>query len=168
MKIIKYIDKISEWSGIIIAWLVVPLAVVVFYEVVLRYIFNAPTGWAYDTAWMLYSTLFIIGGAYTLKYKRHVRIDVIYQRFLTIRGKAIFDLVFYVVVFLPVTTLFTVKAFQFALRAWMVGEKLSTTVWFFPAGPIKTLIPIGFFLLCLQGMAEFIRCFTVLKKGEKL
>jgi TRAP-type mannitol/chloroaromatic compound transport system permease small subunit len=69
MKIIKlmnFIDKISEWTGVVISWLVIPLTAVVFYEVLLRYVFNNPTDWVYDTAWMLYSTLFLIGGAYTL------------------------------------------------------------------------------------------------------
>ena len=167
MRILKYIDKISERTGIVAAWLVVPLMVVVVQEVLRRYVFNAPTGWGYDTCWMLYGALFAIGGAYTLLHRRHVRIDVIHH-LLPLRGRAIFDAVFYIVVFLPVMALLTVQGVKFAARAWATGEKLSTTVWFFPSAPIKTVIPLAFFLLGLQGVAELVRNFMIAKKGKKL
>jgi len=171
MKIIKlmnFIDKISEWTGVVISWLVIPLTAVVFYEVLLRYVFNNPTDWVYDTAWMIYSTLFLIGGAYTLLHQRHVRIDILFNHFYTDKGRRIFNIIFYAVIFIPTMVVFTIKGIEFATKAWVVGEKLSTTVWFFPAGPIKTVIPIGFMLMSLQGVAELIRSLIIFKKGERL
>ena len=166
MRILRYIDKLSEWTGIASAWLIIPLMIVVVHEVVRRHVFNAPTGWGYDTCWMLYSALFMIGGAYTLLHKGHVRIDIVYN-LLSPRGKIIFDVISYAVIFLFVMALFTWAGAKFAFLAWKTGEKLSTTNWFFPSGPSKTLIPLAFFLLGLQSLSELIRNLLSLVKGEK-
>jgi TRAP-type mannitol/chloroaromatic compound transport system permease small subunit len=161
MKVLKYIDKISEWTGIVSAWIIIPLTFVVVYEVIMRHFFNAPTGWGYDTLWMLYGAQFMIGGAYTLLKKGHVRIDIVYNT-LSPRGKLIFDTIVYAVVFSFIMILFTWAGVRFASEAWATNEKLSTTNWFFPSGPIKTVIPIAFFLLSLQSLAELIRNFSTL------
>jgi len=166
MKVLKYIDKISEWTGIFSVWIVIPLMVVVIYEVVMRHFFNAPTGWGYDTCWMLYSAQFMIGGAYTLLHKGHIRIDIVYN-ILSPRAKLIFDTVLYAVVVLFVMILFTWAGVKFAAYAWSTGEKLSTTNWFFPSGPSKTIIPVAFFLLGLQSLAELIRTISILMRGKE-
>ncbi len=166
MRVLKYIDKISEWTGIFSVWIVIPLMVVVLYEVVMRHFFNAPTGWGYDTCWMLYSAQFMIGGAYTLLHKGHIRIDIVYN-ILSPRAKLIFDTVLYAVVVLFVMALFTWAGVKFAAYAWTTGEKLSTTNWFFPSGPSKTIIPVGFFLLGLQSLAEFVRNISILMKEKE-
>lgn len=166
MKVTKYIDKLSQWTGILCLWIVIPLMVVVIYEVVMRKIFNAPTGWSYDTCWMLYSVQFMIGGAYTLLHKGHIRIDIVYN-ILSPRGKLIFDTVLYAVVVLFVMVLFTWAGIRFAADAWSTGEKLSTTNWFFPSGPSKTIIPVAFFLLGLQSLAEFVRNISILMKEKE-
>jgi len=163
---IKWIDRVSEWTGRASAWLVVPLTGVVIFEVVMRHFFNRPTGWGYDTCWMLFGTQFMIGGAYTLLHRGHVRIDIVYNLF-SFRGKLIFDVVVYAVFFLFVTALFTWAGVKFAAQAWMAGERLSTTNWFFPAGPIKTIIPLGYALLGLQSLAEIVRNLSLLRKERK-
>jgi TRAP-type mannitol/chloroaromatic compound transport system permease small subunit len=166
MRVLKYIDKLSEWTGIACVWIVIPLMVVVLYEVVMRHFFNAPTGWGYDTCWMLYSAQFMIGGAYTLLHKGHIRIDIVYN-ILSPRGKLIFDTVLYAVVVLFVMALFTWAGVKFAAYAWSAGEKLSTTNWFFPSGPSKTIIPVAFFLLGLQSLAELVRNISILMKEKE-
>ena len=166
MRVLKYIDKISEWTGIFSVWIVIPLMVVVLYEVVMRHFFNAPTGWGYDTCWMLYSAQFMIGGAYTLLHKGHIRIDIVYN-ILSPRGKLIFDTVLYAAVVLFVMVVFTLAGVKFAAYAWSAGEKLSTTNWFFPSGPSKTIIPVAFFLLGLQSLAEFVRNISILMKEKE-
>jgi TRAP-type mannitol/chloroaromatic compound transport system permease small subunit len=156
MNFFKAAEKISRWTGALSAWLIIPLMLVVVYEVICRHIFNNPTSWSYDTAWMLFSAQFFIGGAYTLLKKAHIRIDIVYN-LLSERGKSIFDLLIYIFVITIPVLLFTGAGIKFASEAWISGEKLSTTNWFFPAGPPKTLIPLGFFLLALQSIAEIVR-----------
>lgn len=165
MRFVKAIDEVSEKTGAFSAWLVIPLMLVVIYEVVMRHLFNAPTGWGYDTCWMLFAAQFLIGGAFTLLRKGHIRIDIIYG-VLSERAKLIYDtLIVSVVILLPMLLL-TWAGIIFAAEAWMSGEKLSTTNWFFPAGPSKSLIPVGFFLLSLQCLAEIVRNVRQLKKGS--
>lgn len=164
MRFIKIIDRISIWTGAFSAWLVVPLMLVVVHEVIKRHLLNAPTNWGYDVCWMLFSAQFMIGGAFTLLRKGHIRIDIVYGT-LSERGKLIYDLCIYLIVILPPMVLFTWAGVVFAADAWVSGEKLSTTNWFFPAGPSKSLIPIGFFFLALQCMAEIVRAAALLK-GE--
>jgi TRAP-type mannitol/chloroaromatic compound transport system permease small subunit len=116
---------------------------------------------------MLYSAQFMIGGAYTLLKKGHVRIDIVYNT-LSPRGKLIHDSIVYAVVFSFIMILFTWAGVRFASEAWAANEKLSTTNWFFPSGPIKTVIPVSFFLLSLQSLAELIRSIAALVKGKEL
>jgi len=145
--------------------LVIPLLIVVVHEVIMRHVFNAPTAWGYDTCWMLLSAQFLLGGAFTLLRKGHIRIDIVYG-ILSRRTKLIYDLIVYTVVFLFPLVLLTWGGVKFAAEAWISDERLSTTNWFFPAGPSKTLIPIGFFLLALQCLAEIIRNINALMKRK--
>ena len=164
MKWIKTIDRISEWTGIAAAWLVLPLTLLVTYEVAMRHFFNQPSNWGYDTCWMIFGLQFMVGGAYTLFHKGHVRIDIVYN-VLPPRAQRIFDSAVYVVFFLFVTIIFTWAGIIFAADAWMSGENLSTSTWKFPSAPIKTVIPVAYFLLFLQSLAELIRTLSSLRKG---
>ena len=166
MKALKVVDRISEWTGSLSAWIIIPLTAVVIYEVVARHFFNAPTGWGYDTCWMLYGAQFMIGGAYTLLRKGHIRIDIVYN-ILSPRRKQVFDAIVYVGVFLFTMVLFTWAGVKYAADAWISGEKLSTTNWFFPSGPIKAVIPISFFLVSLQTLAEVIRTLSSFSERKK-
>jgi len=165
MRFIKLIDKISIMTGALAAWSVIPLMLVVVHEVAKRHLFNAPTNWGYDVCWMIFAAQFMIGGAFTLLRQGHIRIDIVYAT-LSDRAKHIYDLVIYLIVILPPMILFTWAGVVFAADAWVSGEKLSTTNWFFPAGPSKSLIPIGFFLLALQCLAEIVRNIYALKQGD--
>ncbi|WP_419662957.1 DctQ9: C4-TRAP dicarboxylate transporter [Desulfosarcina variabilis str. Montpellier] len=165
MKIVKLIDTISEWTGALAAWLVIPLMVVVMIEVFMRHVLNSPTVWGYDVLWMLFSAQFLLGGAFTLLRGGHIRIDIVYGG-LSERAKQIYDIINTLIVILPPAVLLTWAGIAFAADAWTSGEKLSTTNWFFPAGPSKSLIPIGFFLLALQCVAEILRNINELKKGK--
>lgn len=163
MRIIKIIDKISEWTGALSAWIVMPLMLVVIYEVFQRHVLNAPTRWGYDVLWMLFSAQFLLGGAFTLLRKGHIRIDIVYG-VLSEKAKLIYDIINTLVIILLPSVLLAWAGVVFAGEAWSSGEKLSTSNWFFPAGPSKSLIPIGFFLLALQCVAEVLRNISELKK----
>jgi len=164
MLLVRFIDRISQWTGALSAWLVIPLMVVVMYEVAMRRLLNAPTSWGYDVSWMIFAAQFMIGGAFTHLRNGHIRIDIVYG-LLPERSRYIYDFLVNLVVIVPPMILFGWAGILFAAEAYSTAEKLSTTNWFFPAGPPKTLIPVGFFLLALQCLAEIIRTFRQLKKG---
>jgi TRAP-type mannitol/chloroaromatic compound transport system permease small subunit len=161
-----WIDTLSTRCGQAIAWLVVPLALIVTYEVGMRYLLNRPTEWVYDVSWMLHGTAFMLGGAYTLSLKRHVRIDMVYGQ-LSPRGQVVFDLVIFAVVVLPIMAVLTWKGVVYAVDAWQSGERLSTSTWQFPSGPAKTMVPIGFALMLLQTGAEVARRVRDLRRGGR-
>src|SRR5829696_6460827 len=99
-RILLSVDRLSSWSGKAFAWLILLLAIVVGVEVFKRYILNAPTAWIFDLNSMLYGTLFMMAGAYALAQNAHVRGDFLYGS-MRPRTQAAFDLVLYIVFFLP-------------------------------------------------------------------
>jgi TRAP-type mannitol/chloroaromatic compound transport system permease small subunit len=166
MKFVCFVDSLSEKAGSFAAWLVIPLMVVVVYEVIVRHIFNAPTVWTYDTLWMLYSMNFLLGGAFTLLKKGHIRIDIIHDTFSP-RAKLVADAIIFGLVFFVPCAVLTWISGEYAWESWVTKENLSTTSLIFPAGPIKTVMPIGFFLLALQSVAEVIRNIFALRQEVK-
>lgn len=156
MKLLQHIDSISIWVGKIFRWTALILSLVVMYEVLLRYVFNRPTIWAFDTAMMLYSLLFMLGGGYVLWEKRHIRVDVVFNRF-SVRTRAVIDIVFYLVFFFPYTVVMIWYGGKIAYMSTLALEISNTSQWSEPIYPWRWLIPVGFFLLFLQGIAEFIR-----------
>lgn len=129
----------------------------------MRFFFNKPTEWVYDVSWMLFAAIFLLGGAFTLQEDRHVRVDILF-RAMPQKVQNLVELLFYILLFLPMTLLFAWKGFDFTLVAWRTGEMLSTTLFVFPAWATKIFIPIGFSLLFLQGIVQAIK--TKFPQGE--
>lgn len=163
-KVIRIIEAISEWSGKIVAWLVLVFTVVLGYEVILRYVFNAPTKWAFDISYMLGGSYFLLGEAYTLLKKKHVRIDLFYVFFST-RKKALVDVVFYLLFFFPLWGILLYTLIPYVYLSWITNERSMQGYWMPILYPFKTVMPVGIFLLLLQGVAEFFRAILVLARG---
>ncbi|MBI3451905.1 MAG: TRAP transporter small permease subunit [Rhodospirillales bacterium] len=159
------IDRISAAVGKLFAWSILILTFAVSYEVFSRYVLGQPTTWAFDVSYILYGTLFIMAGAYTLSRNGHVRADVI-QRLMPVRWQAGIDLILYILFFFPAILAFLYSGYHFADLSWQMNEHSSNS----PAGPplyhFKSLIPFSGFFLLLQGIAETIRCAIALKTGE--
>jgi TRAP-type mannitol/chloroaromatic compound transport system permease small subunit len=166
-KIVRRIDSISEWSGKIFSWFALPLVLFMSYDVIMRYLFQAPTKWAYETTWMLYGALFILGGAYGLKHKLHVRVDILYNRWSP-RTRAIFDLMVYILIFFPIFYILITHSIIYAYYSWQLWETSYISYWQPPVYPIKTVMVVGFVLFFLQGIAEFLRLAVLVAKGETL
>lgn len=160
------INRLNEWVGKICCWLVLPLVVVLVLEVVARYLFGRPTVWAYDLAWMLCASLYILGGGYTLFAKGHVRVDLLYSRFPS-RLRALVEAVCYLVFFFPFMVALGLMGGKYAYKAWILGEKSPYALWKPPVGPIKTIMVVGIFLLLLQALVEFSGHLKVLVKGGR-
>ncbi len=161
---VRVADKISEWSGKIFAWLVIPLTFGLVYEVIARYLFNAPTKWAYDMTYMLYGALFMLMAGYTLYMRGHVRTDFVY-RMMSDRVQGIFDTVLYVVFFLPAMITLLWVSMDYTIRSWAIFERAAVTPWMPPIYPLKSVVPITAVLLIIQGVAELIRSVYAATKG---
>jgi TRAP-type mannitol/chloroaromatic compound transport system permease small subunit len=158
------IDRLNSGVGKAFAWCILVLTLAVSYEVGARYLLRAPTDWAYDTAYMLYGTLFMMAGAYTLARNGHVRGDVLY-RYLSPRAQAGLDLCLYLVFFFPGVVALVYAGYEFAAASWAIRERVMSSPGGPPLYPFKTVIPLAGFLLCLQGLAEVARCVICLRTG---
>ena len=159
------IDRISTFVGHLFAWLVVGLTGLIGYEVFSRYVLNNPHAWAFDAQIMLYGTMFMMAGAYTLAINGHVRGDILYG-FLKPRTQAIFDLVLYIVFFIPGVVALAYAGYSFAADSWRILEHSSITADGPPLYPFKTILPIAGVFLLLQGLVEIFRCIVCIKQGE--
>ena len=158
-------DHISTWVGKAAAWLILLLTAVVCIEVFKRYILNAPDAWIYDINNMMYGTLFMMCGAYTLSQDAHVRGDFLYGS-MRPRTQATLDLVLYVVFFLPGIAALVYAGYEYAGDSWRIAEHSNVTANGPPVYHFKTVIPIAGALVLLQGIAEIIRCVVCLKTGQ--
>lgn len=164
-KVLHGIDAISTWLGKAAAWLVVALMLLVCAEVFKRYLLNMPTAWIFDATNMLYGSLFMLCGAYTLAQNGHVRGDFLYSS-MKPRTQATLDLILYIVFFLPGVAALVYAGMNFASASWRILEHSNVTADGPPVYPFKTVIPIAGALIMLQGVAEIMRCVICLRTGE--
>lgn len=165
MKLLTHFEKIAKWSGILTRWLALALSLVVIFEVISRYLFNRPTIWAFDTAMMLTSTMFLMGGAFVLMEGKHIRVDILFNAF-PLKFRTVIDLVFYLIFFFPYTIVMIVYGWTAFEWSWAAREISNTSQWGEPIYLWKAILPLAFFLLFLQGIAEFIRTLRALFKDE--
>lgn len=158
------VDGITTWVGKAAAWLVVALMVMVCLEVVKRYLLNMPTAWVFDASNMLYGSLFMLAGAYTLAQNGHVRGDFFYSS-MRPRTQAAFDLVLYIVFFLPGIAALLYAGYRYAALSWRIHEHSTVTADGPPIYPFKTIIPVAGAFVMLQGVAEIVRCVECLRTG---
>ena len=154
-RLLRLIDRISYWSGKTFAWLIVVLTFVVSVEVFKRYILNAPTAWIFDFNNMLYGTLFMMCGAYTLALAGHVRADFVYI-YLKPRAQASLDLSLYLLFFTPGILALIYAGYGYALESWQIGEHSTVTAEGPPIYHFKSVIPFAGALVMLQGVAEIV------------
>ena len=162
--ILLAVDRASTWLGQLFAWTIVILTFMITYEVFSRYVLNEPHDWNLNVQIMLYGTLFMMAGAYTLSKNGHVRGDVLYG-FFEPRTQATIDLVLYIVFFLPGIIALTYAGWTYANEALAIREKtFSATP--LPLYPFKFVIPIAGGMLLLQGFVEIVRCIQCLQDGQ--
>ncbi len=164
-KVLLFVDKISTWVGQAFSWLIVALTLHISWEVFSRYVLDHPRAWAFDAMIMMYGTLFMMAGAYTLAKNGHVRGDVIYG-FFTPRAQAILDLTLYIVFFIPGIVALTYAGYFYASESWAINEHSNITAEGPPVYPFKTVIPLAGAFVLVQGIVEIIRCVICIKEGE--
>jgi TRAP-type mannitol/chloroaromatic compound transport system permease small subunit len=162
---IKFADSLSAWFGKAFAWLVILMTFGMSYEVMVRYLFNKPTPWALDISFIMYGTMFMMGGAYTLSRGGHVRGDFIY-RLWSERTQAKVDLTLYMLFFFPGILALIFAGWKFASRSWGYAEVSVNSPAGIPIYQFKTVIVAAGILLLIQGIAQVFRCVLCIREGQ--
>ena len=163
--VLLFVDKLSTWVGQAFSWLILLLTLLISWEVFSRYVLNHPHPWAFDAMIMMYGTLFMMAGAYTLAKNGHVRGDVLYG-FFPPRLQASLDLVLYISFFIPGVVALCWAGYIYAGESWAINEHSNITSEGPPVYPFKTIIPIAGLFILMQGVVEIIRCIVCIKQGE--
>ena len=163
--VVMWLDQISIWSGKAFAWLIIPMVICLVYEVFARYLFNAPTLWAYDMTYMLYGSHFMLGAAYTLAMQGHIRTDFFY-RLWPVRWQGTVDSILYICFFFPALAFWLWAGYDYAAVSWERGEVAITSPWKPPLYPFKTVMPVTTALLMLQGVAELTKSLYAVRHGK--
>jgi TRAP-type mannitol/chloroaromatic compound transport system permease small subunit len=173
VKAVNAIDRFTDRTGSAIAWLNVPLVLIVTYEVVMRYVFDAPTIWVFDVTYMLYGTIFMLGAAYALHKGAHIRTDFFYEKW-TAKTKGMVDSISYIAFFFPSLIMLLAASGNEAWYAFTIHETSEQTPWRPILWPYKSVVPLTCIFLMVQGVSETIksvyawRTGVVLEQKEKI
>jgi len=161
---IRFLEGVSEWTGRILSWTVALLTIIVVLEVVLRYFFNSPTICNFEITKQLYGFYFMIVAGYALLHGAHVSVDIFRER-LSKKGKKIIDIISYLIFFFPFCSVILIFGTYFAFDSWRDLET-SWSACGCPLYPIKTIVPLSFLLITIEGIAIFLKTMRGLIKGE--
>ena len=167
IRIVRAIDRFTDTTGTWVAWLNMPLVLAVSYEVIARYVFSAPTTWVFDTTYMLYSAIFMLGAAYTLHKGAHIRTDIFYEKW-SAKTKGIVDSISYLVFFFPSLVMLLVASGNEAWYAYTIHETSEQTTWRPILWPFKSVVPLTCLLLLVQGVSETIKSVYAWRTGIEL
>src|SRR3954468_19945719 len=167
IRTVRRSGRFTDTTGIWIAWLNLPLVLVVAYEVISRYVFNAPTVWSFDITYMLYGTIFMLGAAYALHKGAHIRTDFFYEKW-SAQTKGMVDSISYIVFFFPSLIMLLASSGGEAWYAWTISEMSEQTPWRPLLWPYKSVVPVTCVLLMLQGISETIKSAYAWRTGIML
>lgn len=159
------IDRLNLWVGYFVSAMVLPIMFSMVYEVTVRYAFNAPTIWAYDVSRMFYGAMFVLGAAYGLSKGVHIRSDFLYRKW-RVESQGRVDAALYVIFFFPTMVLLLWVSFDWAWTSLIRGERGMDTAFAPLLGPVKATLPIGVFLLILQGVSELLKSIYAARTGR--
>ncbi len=159
---IRFADTLSGAFGKAFAWLIILMTFGTAYEVFVRYVLGSPTPWALDVSFIMYGTLFMMGGAYTLSRGGHVRGDFLYRLWQP-RTQAKVDLVLYILFFFPGVLALVFSGWKYAARSWGYAEVSVNSPAGIPIFQFKTVIVAAGILLVIQGIAQVCRCLLCIR-----
>lgn len=167
-RFILIVDSFTAWVGKAFAWCILLLTAGVAYEVFVRYALRDPTSWAFDLSYMMYGSLFMMAGAYTLSRDGHVRGDVLFRLWKP-KVQAAIELTLYFLFFFPGIIAFIMAGADYAAESWSynygTGEVSINSPANVPISQFKTVLPVAAGLLFLQGLAQVCRCIVCLRTG---
>lgn len=158
LNLISKIDKFTEYTGKCISSLIIILVALVGFDVSMRYLFNSGSIAIQELEWHIFSIIFLLGSAYTLKHNEHVRLDILYNsKLVSKKMRAWFDILGGLFILLPFCLLIIISAWPFVMQAFIHNE-ISPDPGGLPSRwIIKAAIPIGFFMLLIQGISEVLK-----------
>jgi len=160
-KFVNLVDSLSDRIGHFIGWMTTLMVLVVFYDTVMRYAFNRGNVALQELEWHLFAIVFLVGAAYTLKHGGHVRVDILYVN-LSEKTKAWIDFIGVFIFLIPFSVMVIISTKGFIMNSWAVRE-VSPDPGGLPAYYIiKSMIPLGFSLLIVQGLSEAAKNFMIL------
>ncbi len=165
--VVRGIDWFIERSGWAIRWLILAFVFTMAYEVIARYVFNAPTVWSYDISYMLGGGMIVLGGAYLILHDGHVRIDIFYGR-LSTRKRLVLDIALGLLFFLPMVIIMSESSFHYAYRAWKFDEVSGVGIWRPTIFPFKAALFIAWCLVGIEGISWITRNIVRLITGREL
>jgi len=154
--LIRAIDRLSGSVGLFAALLIVPLIIATSYEVFARYLFGAPTVWAFEIGYILTGSHFLLAMAFTLREGQHIRIDIFSDKF-SLRTRALIDLCCYAVV-LPLMCWLTYALAGHLWRGYAHSERSGQSALNLPVWPFRVVFVVAFVLLALQVVVEMAKC----------
>lgn len=164
LSFIRFADSLSGWFGKTFGWLIMLMTFGVSYEVFVRYVLNSPTSWSLDVSFIMYGTLFMMGGAYTLSRGGHVRGDFVY-RLWPVRVQGAVDFVLYLIFFFPGITALILSGWKYAGRSWQYGEVSVNSPTGIPIYQFKSVLVAAGILLFIQGIAQLLRSVIAMRDG---
>ncbi|MEO3430382.1 TRAP transporter small permease subunit [Pelagibius sp. CAU 1746] len=167
IRYIRFADRLSAWFGKAFAWTILVMTFGMAYEVFVRYLLNAPTSWSLDVSFIMYGTLFMMGGAYTLSRGGHVRGDFIYRLWQP-KTQAKVELVLYFIFFFPGVLALVLSGWKYAARSWGYLEVSVNSPAGVPVFQLKSVIVAAGLLLVVQGIAQIMRCILCIRTNEWL
>lgn len=162
---IRFADALSGWFGKMFAWLIILMTAGTCYEVFMRYVLNKPTPWALDVSFIMYGTLFMMGGAYTLSRGGHVRGDFLYRLWQP-RTQARLDLFLYITFFFPGVLALIFAGYKYAASSWSYAEVSVSSPAGIPIYQFKAIIVAAGILLFIQGIAQVMRCIIAIRNNQ--
>ncbi len=161
----RSIERITRSVGIMASFAIVPLVLATCYEVLARYLFHAPTIWAYEIGYTLTGSHFLLGMAYTLAVGAHIRIDIFSGNFAP-RTRALIDLAAYAVM-LPLLIWLSYALFQHLATGYLRSERSGQSAMNLPVWPFRVVFLAAFTLLALQVLAEVVKTVRTLRDRRR-
>ena len=158
-------DRISMWFGKAFAWCIIIMSLGVGYEVFVRYVLGAPTTWAFDLSYIMYGSMFMMGGAYTLSRDGHVRGDFLYRLWKP-RTQGMVELVLYFIFFFPGIIALIAAGWKYASRSLRYMEVSVYSPANIPVFQLKLIIVAAGILMLIQGIARVCRCIICIRENE--
>lgn len=157
----RLIDRINERIGRTVMWLVLVAVAVSAVNAIVRKVFNMSSNAFLEAQWYMFSAIFLLCAAYTLQRNEHIRIDVVAGK-LSKRAQTWIDILGTIFFLTPMALLIMVLSWKVFTMSYISNE-VSTNAGGLPIWPARALVPVGFFLLLLQGLSELIKRFAFLK-----